>query len=358
MHAVNAADGSTALDLQDRRRSEVVADAGRRSRVDRLLRYSSLRAREPHRQGPLEAADRRSRARHTRRPRRRGLHHRLRRTASRAAAGDRRRALHDSPPAPTRARRRSSAETGRTSARSTTKCSAWICGPKKITWRYRNPNREFPFYSSAALVDGRVIVGGRDKSVHAIDAATGKAAWTFVTKARVDSSPAIAGGRVYIGSSDGRLYGLDAKTGEKQWEFDTGAGITSLSGDRGRAHRRRHAGRPRLLFRIGFGWTRFRAPVGRLSGRAHPTARGRSGSSPSHGSRSAAPASQRMTADHSGVVSAQQRNPRRPKRWTRDRVPHGARLADVIAHLLATTDGDFCVLTTRRLRKSVAHGRP
>ena len=97
---------------------------------------------------------------------------------------------------------------------------------KKIAWRYRNPNREFPFYSSAALVDGRVIVGGRDKSVHAIDAATGKAAWTFVTKARVDSSPAIAGGRVYIGSSDGRLYGLDAKTGDKQWEFDAGAGIT------------------------------------------------------------------------------------------------------------------------------------
>jgi outer membrane protein assembly factor BamB len=98
---------------------------------------------------------------------------------------------------------------------------------KKIAWRYRNPNREFPFYSSAALVDGRVIVGGRDKVVHAIEAATGKAAWSFTTRARVDSSPAIAGGRVYIGSSDGRLYGLDAKTGVKQWEFDAGAGITT-----------------------------------------------------------------------------------------------------------------------------------
>ena len=47
---------------------------------------------------------------------------------------------------------------------------------RKIAWRYRNPNREFPFYSSAALLDGRVFVGGRDKSVHAINAATGKAA--------------------------------------------------------------------------------------------------------------------------------------------------------------------------------------
>ena len=55
-----------------------------------------------------------------------------------------------------------------------------------------------------------VIVGGRDKAVHAIDAATGKAAWKFVTRARVDSSPAVAGGRVYVGSSDGKLYVLDA----------------------------------------------------------------------------------------------------------------------------------------------------
>ena len=98
---------------------------------------------------------------------------------------------------------------------------------KKIAWRYRNPDREFPFYSSASLADGRVIVGGRDKSVHAIDAATGKRAWTFATKARVDSSPAIAGGRVYIGSADGRLYGLNAKSGQKEWEFEAGSGITS-----------------------------------------------------------------------------------------------------------------------------------
>jgi len=100
---------------------------------------------------------------------------------------------------------------------------------RKIVWRYRDPAREFPYYSSAAFdrARGRVIVGGRDKAVHAIDAATGKAAWTFVTRARVDSSPALAGGRVYVGSSDGKLYVLDAATGAKQWEFDTGDAITA-----------------------------------------------------------------------------------------------------------------------------------
>jgi outer membrane protein assembly factor BamB len=96
-------------------------------------------------------------------------------------------------------------------------------------WRYRDPEREFPYYSSAAFdnVRGRVIVGGRDKAVHAIDAASGKAAWKFLTRARVDSSPAVGGGRVYVGSSDGKLYVLDAATGAKQWEFDAGDAITA-----------------------------------------------------------------------------------------------------------------------------------
>jgi len=98
---------------------------------------------------------------------------------------------------------------------------------RKIIWRYRDPDKTFPYYSSAALSNGRVVVGGRDKLVHAIDAATGKAAWTFATRARVDSSPAIAGGRVYVGSSDGRLYVLDLATGQKRWEFDAGAAFTA-----------------------------------------------------------------------------------------------------------------------------------
>ena len=112
------------------------------------------------------------------------------------------------------------------------------------------PIAQFPFYSSAALADGRVIVGGRDKLVHAIDAATGKAAWTFATRARVDSSPAVAGGRVYVGSSDGRLYVLDAATGEKKWEFDAGAALTASPADRRRPRRHRRAGRPALLLRV------------------------------------------------------------------------------------------------------------
>jgi outer membrane protein assembly factor BamB len=106
---------------------------------------------------------------------------------------------------------------------------------RKVLWRYRDPARSFPYYSSAALSNGRIVVGGRDKLVHAIEASSGKALWTFTTRARVDSSPAVAGGRVYVGSNDGRLYVIDLATGQKQWEFDAGAAITAspaISGGR------------------------------------------------------------------------------------------------------------------------------
>jgi outer membrane protein assembly factor BamB len=47
---------------------------------------------------------------------------------------------------------------------------------RRIVWRYRHPDRSFPFYSSAAVSGRRVFVGGRDKLLHALDAASGKEA--------------------------------------------------------------------------------------------------------------------------------------------------------------------------------------
>ena len=94
---------------------------------------------------------------------------------------------------------------------------------QEVVWRYEHHTRHFPFYSSALSADGKVIIGGRDRMVHAIDEQTGEEVWTFMTGARVDSSPAASNGRVYVGSGDGRLYVLDLETGEKLWEFDTAA---------------------------------------------------------------------------------------------------------------------------------------
>src|SRR2546425_9924349 len=98
---------------------------------------------------------------------------------------------------------------------------------KKMTWRYENPEKHFPFYSSAAVTEGKVVLGGRDKLVYCLNSTTGKPHWTFATRARVDSSPAIAAGRVYIGSNDGRLYVLYLASGAKVWEFEAGAPLSS-----------------------------------------------------------------------------------------------------------------------------------
>jgi len=96
----------------------------------------------------------------------------------------------------------------------------------QIVWRYQHPTRKFPFYSSAAVTQDRVVVGGRDKMIHGLNTA-GKAVWTFTTRARVESSPAIAGGRVFVGSNDGRFYVLSLSNGAKLWEFTAGAPLSA-----------------------------------------------------------------------------------------------------------------------------------
>lgn len=100
-------------------------------------------------------------------------------------------------------------------------------GTGALRWRYRHPERRFPFYASAALAGDRVVAAGRDKLVHALDRRTGEPAWTFRARARFDASPAVAGGFVYAGNADGRLYVLDLETGEKVSEFHAGGPIMS-----------------------------------------------------------------------------------------------------------------------------------
>jgi outer membrane protein assembly factor BamB len=95
----------------------------------------------------------------------------------------------------------------------------------KISWEYDPPQKDFPFYSSAAATDKLMVVGGRDKILHAVNPQTGKALWTFSTKAKIDSSPVIAGQRVFFGATTGEVFGLDANTGKVVWQFETGSSI-------------------------------------------------------------------------------------------------------------------------------------
>ena len=97
----------------------------------------------------------------------------------------------------------------------------------EIAWRYRHPKRRFPFFASAALTEDRVIIGGRDKMVHALSQATGESLWTYTAKSRIESSAVIVGRRAFVATTRGVFIALDITTGESVWEFATGASIVA-----------------------------------------------------------------------------------------------------------------------------------
>jgi outer membrane protein assembly factor BamB len=89
-----------------------------------------------------------------------------------------------------------------------------------LAWKFEPEDRAQPFYSSCAVTDKFVIVGSRDRLVHALNRKTGNEEWNFPTGGNVDSSPVVVGNRVYFGSADGKLYVLDAAKGTLLQKID------------------------------------------------------------------------------------------------------------------------------------------
>jgi outer membrane protein assembly factor BamB len=89
-------------------------------------------------------------------------------------------------------------------------------------------------FSSPVVAEGRLILfhrTGNKEVVEALDAATGRAVWSFdyPTQYRDDfgfdegprATPAIADGRVYTFGAEGMLHCLDFASGKKVWSVDT-----------------------------------------------------------------------------------------------------------------------------------------
>jgi len=81
------------------------------------------------------------------------------------------------------------------------------------------------FYSTAAVVYGRVFLGNTDGRVYAYDASTGRLDWAVQTGAYVYASPAVTsapgiGPTVYLGSYNGTFYALNARSGKISWQFN------------------------------------------------------------------------------------------------------------------------------------------
>ena len=250
LHAVRHRRRQAALDVQDRIRDQVVAGRRRRRRARRLVRRQPLRPRRDDRPAAMEGA--RPTAWCTpRRPCRtdwRSSPAATRCCAPSASATARRRIR--SSPAPTPARRRSSTAPARTSARSTTRCSPSICSAGECCGATPIRIGKFPFYSSAALANGRVILGGRDKFVHAIDVEDRQGGMDVRdSRARrfvAGRSPAAAStsARATAGSTCST-----STSGKKISEFDAGSGLTASPAIAAGRDRHRVTGRP--FVRIG-----------------------------------------------------------------------------------------------------------
>jgi glucose dehydrogenase len=81
------------------------------------------------------------------------------------------------------------------------------------------------FYSTAAVVYGRVFLGNTDGRIYAYDAASGRLDWAVQTGAYVYASPAVTdapglGPTIYLGSYDGTFYALNARSGQMAWTFN------------------------------------------------------------------------------------------------------------------------------------------
>jgi outer membrane protein assembly factor BamB len=96
-----------------------------------------------------------------------------------------------------------------------------------IKWKYESAENPQPFFASPAVSGDLIIVGCRDKRVHAFVRQTWKPAWEFATEGKVDSSPVIAGKRVYVGSQDGNLYVLDLAGGTLVQKINLGGPISA-----------------------------------------------------------------------------------------------------------------------------------
>jgi outer membrane protein assembly factor BamB len=75
--------------------------------------------------------------------------------------------------------------------------------------------------SPVTVVGNRVFVAAVDEhKVYALDADTGKTAWTFTTGARVDTPPSITSGLAIFGSRDGWVYCVRVADGALVWRFN------------------------------------------------------------------------------------------------------------------------------------------
>lgn len=102
--------------------------------------------------------------------------------------------------------------------------------PPSVKWKFSTGQRDDRggIETSPVLTDGKVLIGGNDGVLYALDEATGKVVWklkTWFDTYGIFSNPAVApDGTLYFGPKDGRLLAL-RPTGAVAWEYPIGTTI-------------------------------------------------------------------------------------------------------------------------------------
>lgn len=85
---------------------------------------------------------------------------------------------------------------------------AWNLETGERQWRVRVGGR---CYTSPAVTENAVHVGGISRVIHRLNLTTGGKVWSFEPEGEIrDSSPAVADDTLTFGDSTGRLYALEA----------------------------------------------------------------------------------------------------------------------------------------------------
>jgi outer membrane protein assembly factor BamB len=77
-------------------------------------------------------------------------------------------------------------------------------------------------YTTPAVADGRVFVGGFDGKLRALRAASGAELWQVDTPGRILGAPFVAGGYVFFSILEQKTYGVRIADGKVVWRLPMG----------------------------------------------------------------------------------------------------------------------------------------
>jgi eukaryotic-like serine/threonine-protein kinase len=73
------------------------------------------------------------------------------------------------------------------------------------------------FKSTVIVTDGLAIAAGNNKTIYAVDAATGESKWTYVSQIPIYKEPVLAGKFIVFGLSDNSLMAINVADGQPAW---------------------------------------------------------------------------------------------------------------------------------------------